>query len=52
MPVWATLFVALAGSAAGAFVATFVARMRINFEREESLRGLLDTYDLREVMNG
>jgi hypothetical protein len=46
MPTWATLLVALLGSAAGAAAATIVARMRMSFEREESLRGrMLDAAD-------
>lgn len=46
MPAWATVLIALAGTAAGAVVATYVAWMRINFEREESLRGrMLDAAD-------
>jgi hypothetical protein len=46
VPAWATVLIALAGTAAGAVVATYVAWMRINFEREESLRGrMLDAAD-------
>jgi hypothetical protein len=43
---WITLLVGLAGTAGGALVATYLARMRINFAREESLRGrMLDAAD-------
>lgn len=43
---WITLLVGIAGTAGGAVVATYLARMRINFEREESLRGrMLDAAD-------
>lgn len=46
MPVWATVLIALASTAAGAVVAWWVAWMRINFEREESLRSrMLDAAD-------
>ncbi|HEY8792262.1 MAG TPA: hypothetical protein VIL96_05230, partial [Gaiellaceae bacterium] len=46
MPVWAALLIALAGTAAGAAVAWWVAWMRISFEREESLRSrMLDAAD-------
>lgn len=46
MPVWAAILIALASTAAGALVAWWVAWMRINFEREESLRSrMLDAAD-------
>lgn len=46
VPLWAALSIALVSSVAGAGAATWVARMRINFEREESLRSrMLDAAD-------
>src|SRR3954465_12262063 len=46
MPVWGTVLVALAGIVVGAVGAWWVAWMRINFEREESLRSrMLDAAD-------
>jgi hypothetical protein len=46
VPVWGTVLIALAGIAVGAVGAWYAAWMRINFEREESLRSrMLDAAD-------